>query len=394
MSVLVAWLGNTDLRASEAADGSEQGPILSAVRAMTFGAVHLLSDHPAAKARAYVKWLEQQSGVAVTLHPSKLTSPTSYEEIYRAAVAAVQAVRQSAPGAEISFHLSPGTPAMAAVWLLLAKTSYPARLIESSREQGVKVVEVPFELSAEFVPAADKNADEALTRLMQGLPPEAPAFTSIVHRCSAMKRTVAMAHRLALREVPVLIQGESGSRFPIVGTSVPPAIGRVTILQKIVGALTKRIPDHLQVVGPRFAGKTVILNELAGQLHKLGSPYVAVVLWDLGHQTPATDALFMQGFARELSSVLQGSHPDYAQHLKGDQENPYQDIAEVLDALKDEGVKVLAIMDGFDKPLSNGQLTRNLRPDERCSQLWRFWSTPRRCFDLCRNGVRSPARLR
>lgn len=150
------------------------------------------------------------------------------------------------------------------------------------------------------------------------------------------------------------------SRFPIVGTSVPPAIGRVTILQRMVGALTKRIPDHLQVVGPRFAGKTVILNELAAQLQKLGTPYAAVVLWDLGHQTPATDALFMRGLARELSFVLQGSHPDYAQHLKGPQENPYQEIAEVLDALKDEGVKVLAIMDGFDKPLSNGQLTRNL----------------------------------
>lgn len=226
MSALVAWLGNTDLRASEVGDGSEQGPILSAMRAMSFGVVHLLSDHPAAKARAYVKWLEQQSGVAVTLHPAKLTSPTSYEEIYRASVAAVQAVRRSAPGAEISFHLSPGTPAMAAIWLLLAKTTYPARLIESSREQGVKVVEVPFELSAEFVPAVDKNADEALTRLMQGLPPEAPAFTSIVHRCAAMKRTVAMAHRLALREVPVLIQGESGTGKELFARAIHQASSR------------------------------------------------------------------------------------------------------------------------------------------------------------------------
>jgi hypothetical protein len=150
------------------------------------------------------------------------------------------------------------------------------------------------------------------------------------------------------------------SRFPIVGTSVPPAIGRVALLQKLVAALTKRIPDHLQVVGPRFAGKTVILNELVAQLHKPDMPYVAVVFWDLGHQTPATDALFMQGLARELSAVLHRSHPDYAQHLKGSQDNPYQEIAEVLDALKGEGVKVLAIMDGFDKPLSNGQLTRNL----------------------------------
>lgn len=150
------------------------------------------------------------------------------------------------------------------------------------------------------------------------------------------------------------------SRFPILGTAVPPMLGRAAILQKIAAALTKAIPDHLQVVGPRFAGKTVILHELATRLRQAGSPYSAVVMWDLGHQTPGTDALFMQRLARELSAALKRSHPDCAEHLSSPQDNPYQDIAEVLDELKNKGARVLAIMDGFDKPLSNGQLTRNL----------------------------------
>ncbi|WP_210411664.1 hypothetical protein [Rhodoferax sediminis] len=137
-------------------------------------------------------------------------------------------------------------------------------------------------------------------------------------------------------------------------------LGRAAILQKMTGALTKATPDHLQVVGPRFAGKTVILHELAARLRQAGSTYSAVLVWDLGHQTPETDALFMQRLARELSAALKASHPDYADHLRNTQDNHYQDIAEVLNALKDESAKVLAIMDGFDKPLSNGQLTRNL----------------------------------
>jgi hypothetical protein len=149
-------------------------------------------------------------------------------------------------------------------------------------------------------------------------------------------------------------------RFPILGTTLPSMLGRVAILQRMMAALTKTTPDHLQVVGPRFAGKTVLLNELASRLRQMGSPYTAVVVWDLGHQTPGTDALFMQRLARELSVALRTSHPDYAEHLRSNQDNPYQDIAEVLNALKEEGAKVLAIMDGFDKPLSNGQLTRNL----------------------------------
>ncbi len=225
MAILLAWLGNTDLRASEAQDLAEEGPILGAAKAMAFDAVHLISNHPTPKSRAYVKWLEGSVPISVTLHSTKLTSPTSYEEIYRAATQVVESVRKSHPESDLAFHLSPGTPAMAAIWLLLAKARYPARLIESSREQGVKEVCIPFELSAEFSPVP-KEADDALTRLMQGLPPESPAFTAIVHRCAEMKRTVAMAHRLALRDVPVLIQGESGTGKELFARAIHQASSR------------------------------------------------------------------------------------------------------------------------------------------------------------------------
>ena len=211
MAALLAWLGNADLSASASIDSSEQGPILGALKSFAFDALHLLSDHSTQKTRAYTEWLAGRSSVPVTSHQAKLTSPTSFEEIFRAAVGVIDKLQRASPSSDLTFHLSPGTPAMAAIWLLLAKTRYPAKLIESSRERGVKEVRIPFELSAEFSPVIDKQADEALTRLMQGAPPETPEFSTIVHRCAAMKRIVTMAHRLALREVPVLIQGESGT---------------------------------------------------------------------------------------------------------------------------------------------------------------------------------------
>ena len=93
-------------------------------------------------------------------------------------------------------------------------------------------------------------------------------------------------------------------RFPILGTSVPPMIGRADTLRKMMGALTKTVPDHLQVVGPRFAGKTVILHELKARLQKAGSPYSAVVLWDLGHQTPRTDELSVSYTHLTLPTIL------------------------------------------------------------------------------------------
>lgn len=210
MPILITWLGNTDLRTSETPDANEAGPILGAAKNIDFKEIHLISDHAASRSSAFASFLEEQSSGIVVLHSAELSSPTNHEEIYGVACRVLQTVRESWPSEELVFHLSPGTPAMAAIWLLLAKTQFPARLIESSKEQGVKEVDVPFELSAEFVPST-KEADEALTRMMQGIPPESPAFTLIVHRCAAMKRTIAMAHRLALRDVPILIQGESGT---------------------------------------------------------------------------------------------------------------------------------------------------------------------------------------
>lgn len=149
-------------------------------------------------------------------------------------------------------------------------------------------------------------------------------------------------------------------KFPILGTHVPSMLGRESIMQRMLAGLTKPTPDHLQVVGARFAGKTVLLNELARSLATAGKPYTAILVWDLGHQTPATDELFMLRLASELAVALRTNHAAYAEHLESTGGARYKEIGEVLDALKADGGKVLAIMDGFDKPLANGQLTRNL----------------------------------
>ena len=69
MATLLAWLGNSDLRASESSDPAEQGPILSATLAEHFDAVHLISDHSTARTDSYIKWLEQRSDQAIRSHP-------------------------------------------------------------------------------------------------------------------------------------------------------------------------------------------------------------------------------------------------------------------------------------------------------------------------------------
>ena len=84
-----------------------------------------------------------------------------------------------------------------------------------------------------------------------------------------------------------------------------------------------------------------------------------MVLWDLGHQTPSNDNQFMRRFAIELSGALSQSHVDYSEHLKSPDGSGYDGVAAVLDALKEEDHHILAILDGFDKPLSNSRFIRS-----------------------------------
>ena len=79
---------------------------------------------------------------------------------------------------------------MAAVWIILAKTRFPAELIESSREHGVVSVSVPFDISADFIPDLLRRPDRKLEKLAVGLSIEAPEFEDIICRGDVMKRII------------------------------------------------------------------------------------------------------------------------------------------------------------------------------------------------------------
>jgi transcriptional regulator with PAS, ATPase and Fis domain len=127
---------------------------------------------------------------------------------------------------EFTFHLSPGTPAMAAVWILIAKTSFPAELIESSREHGVRTANVPFEIAADFIPDLLRRHDERLRELSAGEPPVEPEFEEIIYRSEAMDRAVQRARRVAVRNVPVLLEGESGTGKELLARAIHKASPR------------------------------------------------------------------------------------------------------------------------------------------------------------------------
>ena len=210
--VLLCWIGTTDLRASQGDDVGE-GPIAQAVEKLGFDEVFLISNYLSDdRVAAYVEWAKKRSSTPYRLYEERLSSPTHFGEIYEAAVRiCAAALGEQRDQVELTFHLSPGTPAMAAVWILLAKTRFSAELIESSREHGVQTASVPFDISAEFLPDLLRKPDEQLRSASAEKPIESASFANILYRSPIMAHLVERAQRVALRNVPVLLEGESGT---------------------------------------------------------------------------------------------------------------------------------------------------------------------------------------
>jgi transcriptional regulator with PAS, ATPase and Fis domain len=180
--------------------------------ARVFDDAYLVTDYPENEVKPYLRWLSHKTTTALRILKEPLSGPTNFGEIYEAACrACLKALEAGGKSTSLTFHVSPGTPAMAAVWVILAKTRFPAELIESSKDHGVRTVSVPFDISADFIPDLLREQDERLRQSSGVEVPEAPEFADIIHRSRVMARLIQRARRVAARNVPVLIEGESGT---------------------------------------------------------------------------------------------------------------------------------------------------------------------------------------
>ena len=222
--ILFAWVGDRDKREMRADE--QPGPILRALRARSFDQVVLLSNRPK-EDESFVSWLRLKTRAGVHLRPVELKSPTHYPDIYRAASGVVAwAQAEFGKGSRFTFHLSPGTPAMSSIWIILAKTRFPAALIQSSPEAGVEDADVPFEIAAEFVPDLVRAVQDDVEKTTSEVRPEAPEFKDVLHRSIEMGNLIRRARQAAVAGAPVLIEGESGTGKELIAQAIHGASGR------------------------------------------------------------------------------------------------------------------------------------------------------------------------
>lgn len=227
MEILISWIGQTDLNSIKKKGAEGTGPIAQACTSKTYSEIVLLSGYSHQDNKLFVNWLKPQTESHVRVHETKLTSPTNYAEIYSAAsFVAETIIEEFGSNANITFFVSPGTSAMAAIWVLLSTTKYHATLIESSKKHGVKEVDIPFAISVDFLPDLYKQTAKNLERLAAGIPIEAPEFNDIIHRSQIMQQTILRAQRVAIHSLPVLIEGESGTGKELFARAIHKASGR------------------------------------------------------------------------------------------------------------------------------------------------------------------------
>lgn len=211
---LVCWIGGNDIKAASG-ESKKAGAIASTIDAEAFTELHLLYNYKPEEVAPYLVWLKPQTQAPVAARYEALRSPIDFHDIYIAADRLLTELT-AASKEPIAVLISPGTPAMQAVWILLGKTKHQVTFYESTTEQGVKQVDIPFEISAEFIPDRDKR----LTRLAAGQVQPNAAFNDIITQNPEMNKLKQQATVLAARDVPVLIYGETGTGKELFATAI------------------------------------------------------------------------------------------------------------------------------------------------------------------------------
>lgn len=243
MKILVSWVGNADIEGIHTPEAP--GPLIRIVERQTYDQVHLLCNHRVALIEPLKHDLASRASGIVVFHPVSLTSPIHFGDIYRALDGLLSSLQAGNHNPELTIQLTSGTPAMSAVSILVGKTKYAARFVQASREQGVQVEDIPFDIAADFLPAIAKHQDQKLEGLFAGLAPNTAAFDDILSQSPVMETLKQKAAILAQRDVPVLIYGETGTGKELFAKAIHNASRRADKPLKVLncGAIPKDLID-------------------------------------------------------------------------------------------------------------------------------------------------------
>lgn len=172
---------------------------------------HVLSDHDAESTNHFRDWL-QGYGYTAVMHRVSLTSASDYGEVYDKVDALLAEFEKTHPQTDYDygFYLAPGTRAMSSVWLLLARTRFNGNVYHwGTKAPGPSLVQLPFDLELEFLPALEKRRAAALAVFGDNFPDE--KLADISGTSSAINEAKKTAALYAALPYDVLLIGDTGT---------------------------------------------------------------------------------------------------------------------------------------------------------------------------------------
>ncbi len=207
--ILFSWIGHADLNGSKAEELS--GPLVSVLASEHYDVLFMVYNQPESELSNFIARIQETYPCEIQCKTKHLSSPIHFGDIYTAFDSVMQEAKEKFPNSEFTIQLSSGTPAMSAVSILLGKSKYFSRFVQSSREQGVQEADIPFDIAADFLPSLAEQNDSKLKGLIAGMSPDTAAFKDIITQNPQMEKLKQQAAVVAQRDLPVLIYGETGT---------------------------------------------------------------------------------------------------------------------------------------------------------------------------------------
>jgi transcriptional regulator with PAS, ATPase and Fis domain len=249
MKILIAWIGQNDIDASnlsEKSDNLNLGPIGSAIKARPFEKVYLLSNYSSEKIKGVESLLQRLSSgpLQVVTETVSLTSPTNFPEIWNAANYLVQRLAECDELKYATVHLSPGTNTMSSVWVLLA-SSHNLPAIKTSRESGLEDETLPIEIYTNYVGDLVKGRSQILREALSSAVNKTSKFDDITYQSTEMHNAIQRAKTIAPYDISVLIEGPTGTGKELFATAIQKASSRADKKFRVIncGAIPETLID-------------------------------------------------------------------------------------------------------------------------------------------------------
>lgn len=216
---LFTWLGTNDLKDTYKKENENLGAISSILKesSINFSHIIILSNRKNHEVENYLKWLESyiiknklQTKINVHYCTENL-NPTDYNFIYQQSELVIKPfdIQQY----ELYFNITSGTSAMSATWLLLGTSIFKAHLIQSSKERGVEFISLPYDISLR------EKQDKKIQRLSERNS-YSEDFDDIPATSEKMQKVIKLADLIAPRNIPVIIQGETGTGKEVLAKAI------------------------------------------------------------------------------------------------------------------------------------------------------------------------------